>query len=216
MDKSQLPTGPEDEGRLRDVDDGALLALKGHNLEAAMVNSIKWLVLDHTRRTKRMNKLRMFGDKKSELQRTDTVEIELMLTRRDDIAQIKVDLARLRESLADCQDPETLASVYQSIARLNAMMQNNMTAIEKAMDVAAKREASREGLMATLLAQKAKLAQEARHHKDKLDVAKEKQTDADLVDRLCAKYRMSKEDVYAKILRRPMPVESEIDGEEVA
>lgn len=178
---------------------------------SAEIGSLVW---NHNRMRKRWNKLRLWnngtkGARPSHFQLDDPPDLEMIFLRRDEVLALATDIAAMKERLTDMDTPESYLELQRIIGAKESRRMEHLKEIEKILSLQRAKITDNEALISKLLTSRAKLEQDAKHHREKLlaDMQKtdERKSEEATVMRLCKEYNVTPEVVYAKYLRKPMP-----------
>jgi TolA-binding protein len=186
----------------------------GHEVVLKSVASLAKMVKGYARDRMRVRGLATFAartnkgglvTKKAQVQYSDRPEVEIYLTHRDDFEAISARIAKLEAKIEDMQDdPESLATCVQSIARQEEIKWRHLASMEKILAKLSDECGSREAAMVKLATDAAKLAQADAHHRERMEIEREGgEAPTAKLDRLAEKYGMSRDEV-CKMLNIPL------------
>ncbi len=188
------------------------------------VSQLANMVRGYAKDRGRVRTLATFGDRwkdnkiiknKAKVEAGDRPEIEIYLTHRDDFENISERIGKLEKKIEDIEgDPESVATCVQSIARLEEIKWRHLASMEKILAKLSDECGSREAAMVKLATDAAKLAQADAHHRERMEAEREGgEAPLTKIDRLAAKYGMTREEVCEKLNIPPLRL---VDGDTAA
>lgn len=207
-----------------EVVDPEVLGVEGKKTQAKVYGQLTFLLNDYMREKRRNDELILFADRsdgtnrkrtRSSVKYMDKPETELLLNHIHRIEKIDKQCA-LFESVLEKpeQSPVVMVEAGQLISKLNAQRQYHLTQVSNILENKRRRQTKQEEMITAIVQNRLKLAQDEAHHRDKLHLQEQRSKEEDLVSKLCKTYNITREKVYAEILRRPDPQAIEHDAAE--
>ncbi len=171
------------------------------------------MVRGYARDRARIRQLPTFGDrtngertqKKAQVEWNDRPEIELYLTHRDAYEELGKDLTSCREALRKVE-PEDAASAMEAMSRLETTRAKHLASMELILAMLQKEFGAREGIMAKLASDQAKIAEAARQHEERIGLMERlknldggSDTDEEKIDKLAKRFNMRPDELRQKL-----------------